>query len=646
MDKSSKKVDITVALVGNPNVGKSSLFNSLTGLNQSVGNWPGKTVEVAEGKLAYKGTKIKVVDLPGTYSLTSFSEEEVVTRDYVLSGEADVIINVVDATALERNLFLTLQLMEMSAPLIIALNMVDEASKKGIAIRVDKLSKILGVPVIPIVATSGLGLTELMEAVLSRPAKSRRLTYGKEVEAYITQTSRHLQMIDAPYPRDWVSIKVLEGDPIITSRFLKDKQVMEKIVSIMKTMEDLHGEPPAVIISSERYALSHRIAQQVTISHAEPAIALEDRIDALLSHKVVGYLILLVALSGVFLIIFSVGSTISTHIDNLFIWMIESMRPTLQAWNPALSSLLLDGIIFGLGAATSIALPYVALFYLLLSILEDTGYLPRAAFLLDSLMHKIGLHGKAFIPMLLGYGCSVPACIGCRIMETKRERLLLGALVVLIPCSARTVIILGVAASYLGPFVALSIYGVDLLLVFSIGRLLFKVLPEEPIGLIMDMPPLRMFRISTVLKKTWVKTKDFVYIALPLIVLGSLAVSLASHFHLIDIVVNGISPVTVGLMGLPVATGVAFIFGFMRKELALTMLATYVGTTDFSLFMTTAQMINFTLVMILYIPCIATLSALIKEYGLKNALAITFLDVAIALFIGSAGIRILMAFGL
>jgi len=643
MERSSKKPDLTVALVGNPNVGKSCLFNGLTGLNQSVGNWPGKTVEVAEGTLAYRGTKIKVVDLPGTYSLTSFSEEEVVTRDYILSGEADVIINVIDATALERNLFLTLQLLEMNAPLILALNMVDEATKKGIEIKVEVLSKILGVPVIPIVATSGLGLTELMEAVLARPTKSRRLTYRKEIETYISETSRHLQNIETTYPIDWISIKVLEGDPIIRSRFLRDKQVLEKIDLIMKTMEELHGEPPPVIISSERYALSHRIAAQATVSHAKPAITLEERLDALLSHKVVGYLILLVTLSGIFLTIFSIGNSLSTYIDEAFVWITESIRPHMQAVDPILSSILLDGLIFGLGAATSIALPYVALFYLLLSILEDTGYLPRAAFLLDSLMHKVGLHGKAFIPMLLGYGCSVPACIGCRIMETKRERLLLGALIVLVPCSARTVIILGVAGSYLGPLVALSIYAFDLLIVFTIGRILFKVLPEEPVGLIMEMPPLRLFQVNTVLKKTWVKTKDFVYIAFPLIVIGSLVVSLAESLSLVDWIVYGISPVTVGLMGLPATTGIAFIFGFLRKELALVMLATYVGTTNFSSIMSPPQMVIFTIVMVLYIPCIATLSALIKEYGVRDALAITMMDIGLALLVGSVGIRVLSA---
>ncbi|MGQ9759759.1 MAG: ferrous iron transport protein B [Candidatus Methanomethylicaceae archaeon] len=643
MEKSPKKADITVALVGNPNVGKSSLFNSLTGLNQWVGNWPGKTVEVAEGTLVFKGKRMRIIDLPGTYSLTSFSEEEVVTRDYVLSGEADAIINVIDATSLERNLFLTLQLMEMNAPIIIALNMIDEAMKKGIEVKADALSKLLGVPVIPIVATSGIGITELMEALLSKPAKSKRLTYGKEVEAYISQASRHLPQLDVPYPLDWISIKVLEGDPIITSRFIKDKAILDKLSSIMKTMEDLHGEPPSVVIASERYSLSHRIAQKVMVSHTKPAVTLEDRIDVILSHQLIGYIILFSVLSGTFLLIFLVGGTLSTYIDELFGFLIQSMQQPFYAISPLFASLMLDGVIFGIGAATSIALPYVATFYFLLSMLEDTGYLPRAAFLLDSLMHKIGLHGKAFIPMLLGYGCSVPACIGCRIMETKRERLLLGALVVLIPCSARTVIILGVVASYLGVLVALAIYAFDLVLVFAIGRLLFKILPEEPVGLIMEVPPLRMFRITTVLKKTWVKTKDFVYLALPLIVAGSFVVSLAENLNLVDVIVYGLSPITVWLLGLPVKTGIAFVFGFLRKELALIMLATYVGTTNFAAFMTPAQMITFTLVMVLYIPCIATLSALIKEYGLRSALAITSLDVILALFIGGIGIRVLTA---
>lgn len=641
---------ITVALAGNPNVGKSSIFNQLTGLNQTVGNWPGKTVERAEGVLVYKGRRIKIIDLPGIYSLSTFSEEEVITRDYILSGEADVVINVVDATALERNLYLTLQLLEMNAPVVIALNMMDEASRKGIEIDPKGLSERLGVPVVSVIAISGLGMTELMEQVLARSAlgKGRRLLYGKEVESYIANTSGYLRSseLKPPYPIDWVAIKLLEDDPAVKEIFLKDATLLRKVDALLKSMEAMHGEPAPVIIASERYSLSNRIAGASASQRVEPIRTVEERVDNLLSHRFAGYLILVVILGILFYTIFYFGGIASFLIDEAFGQLILLLRDPLYSFNPVFGELFLNGVVFGIGAATSIALPYIATFYFLLSVLEDTGYLPRAAFLLDSLMHKIGLHGKAFIPMLLGYGCSVPACIGCRIMETKRERLILGALVVLIPCSARTVIILGVAGTYVGIWAALAIYVLDLAIVLAIGRLLFKVLPEEPVGLIMEMPRLRPFKVKTILKKTWFKTKDFVYMALPLIVAGSFVVALAGYLNVINVVVSALSPVTVGLLGLPVGTGIALIFGLLRKELALIMLATYFGTTNFALFMTPAQMLVFTIVMVLYIPCIATFAVLIREYGAKRALAITLMNITLAIAVGFVAMKVLTLAGL
>ncbi|MEM4528984.1 MAG: ferrous iron transport protein B [Candidatus Methanomethylicaceae archaeon] len=636
-----KKFDFTIALVGNPNVGKSVIFNSLTGLNQHVGNWPGKTVEVARGSLVYGNKKIEVVDLPGTYSLTSFSEEEVVTRDYVLSEEADVIINVLDATALERNLYLTLQLMEMNAPLIIALNMMDEAAKKGVEIKIEKLEKILGIPIVPLIATSGVGISNLIEIALSKPKKSKRLIYGKEIEEYIFKTIEYLKdSYKGPYPLEWVAIKVLEGDPIVTNT-IKDEKVLQKIKSIIEEMEKIHGEPASVIIASERYALIHRIVEEVVKLHTKPKISLGDRIDSIITHPILGYLLLGFIFLSIFFTIFSLGGLASEKIYESFELIIGYLEKVYPNLDPILKHLLLDGILTGLGAGISIAISYIFIFYLLLSILEDSGYLPRAALLLDSFMHKVGLHGKAFIPMLLGYGCSVPACIGCRIMETWRERLILGTTVILIPCSARTVIILGVVGNYIGIWAALFIYVVDIIIVLGLMKILFKILPEEPVGLIMEIPPLRIIKISSVIKKTWVKTKDFIYIGLPLIIAGSLIISIAEVFELIDPVVNAMAPITVGLLGLPLETGIAFIFGFLRKELALIMLITYIGNINLLSFMTPSQMIIFALVMTLYIPCIATLAALIKEYGLKRAFIITAMSISLALFIGSIGIRIL-----
>lgn len=644
-----------IALVGNPNVGKSSIFNQLTGLNQTVGNWPGKTVELAEGTLVFGGVTLKVVDMPGTYSLSSYSEEEVVTRDFLLGRAADVVINVVDATALERNLYLTLQLLEMGLPIIVAVNFIDAAYHKGISFDFKSLQESLGVAVIPVDASSGKGLTELIGAAMRqlRSPEARRPParpkYGKEMERLIAEVAKELTLykpsLPDGYPIEWVSLKIIEGDPEVRKMVQLPVDVLARISEMVSAVEAMHGEPANVIIASERYSLSHRIVEAAQKPKVESRNAASGWISDVLTHHVYGYVVLAAVLGGIFYLIFRTGGFLSGVIDSAFASIIGYLASALSFLPSIAVNLLLNGVVFGVGAATSIALPYIATFYIVLSILEDTGYLPRAAFLLDSLMHKIGLHGKAFIPMLLGFGCSVPACMGCRIMETRRERLLLGALVVLVPCSARTIVILGVAGAYLGIEYALLIYLIDLLLVMAIGRVLFKVLPGESVGLIMEMPPLRMFKPATVIKRTWLKTKDFVFTALPLIVLGSVAVEAASSLGAMDAIVNSISPITVGVLGLPVAAGVALIFGLLRKELALIMLATYAGTTNFALIMSPAQMFVFSLVMVIYLPCIATLAALIKEYGWRNAVLIAAMDVMLALAVGAAASQVLAVIG-
>lgn len=640
--KSSK--DIEIALVGNPNVGKSTLFNQLTGLNQSVGNWPGKTVEIAKGKLVFRGFRINVVDLPGIYSLSSYSEEEVVARDYLLSGSSDVIINVVDATALERNLYLTLQLLEMRVRVVVAVNFLEDAKAKGIELDLKALSRELGVPVVAINAFSGVGVAELVDAALaqSEAPPPERARYGKEVERRIAEISSAIRSTDFSIPSsidpEWVAIKLLEGDPIIKDRYPKLSFLENRLKAIKNELEVVHGEESSVIIASERYSVTHRLVSSSSRMHSSPIGTIGDRVEAFITHRIFGYLSLLLVLGGAFYLIFALGGLISEVLDDFFASIIGAARSYLAAAgvDTAVSSMVLDGVLFGVGAAASIVLSYIFSFYLVLSLLEDTGYLPRAAFLLDSLMHKVGLHGKAFIPMLLGYGCSVPACISCRIMETKKERFMLGALVVLIPCSARSVIILGVTAQYLGFFAAAGIYLLDILVVLGLGRLLYRIMPGESVGLLMEMPRLRIFKPSLVLKKTWIRTKDFLVLGLPLIVAGSVLVESLRVFGVLEPLISAFSPFTVGLLGLPVATGVALIFGILRKEMALVMLATYVGTIDFATFMSPLQMIVFTVFMVLYVPCIATIAALLKEYKAKGAALIICMDVAVATLVALA----------
>jgi ferrous iron transport protein B len=298
------------------------------------------------------------------------------------------------------------------------------------------------------------------------------------------------------------------------------------------------------------------------------------------------------------------------------------------------------GFLGGVIAGITIALPYIVPFYIMLAILEDSGYLPRAAFLMDNLMHKIGLHGKAFIPLMLGYGCSVPACIGCRIMETDRERFLAGFVVVLIPCAARTVVILGLVGRFLGLQVALALYAFDLVLVFVLGRIAFKALPGEPVGLIMEMPLYKKPMLKSVLVKTWSRTKDFVYIAFPLIIVGSVVLTTLSALGFMNVIAEFMSPLTSGWLGLPSEAGIPLVFGILRKELTLILLSELLPLGS----LTSVQMIVFALVTMIYIPCVATIATLFREFGWRRALAMIVIDVVLALVLGGIAFRLLSLF--
>ena len=648
---------ITVALAGNANVGKSVIFNQLTGLNQIVGNWPGKTVEKAEGSLYFEGHKIHIIDLPGIYSLSAYSIEELVARDYIIKEKPDVVINVLDASALERNLYFTIQLIELEVPIVIALNQVDFAAKKGIRIDEKKLSKSLGIPVIPTVAVTGLGLKELLSAVLKvvegkDAVKPLQVTYGKEIEERISKLQKAvldlLPEASAKYPPRWLAVKLLERDPEIVKQLKgseKGRMVVEIADGLAKEIEGLHGEPSVVIIASERYGIASRLASEAQRFFAPPRLTIGERMDSITAHKFLGYPFLAGVMTLTFLTIFILGGILIGYLEALFDDFLIPLfmgfiAPLVPPW---LGRIVKEGILSGIAAGVTIALPYVVPFYLILAILEDTGYLPRAAFLMDNLMHKIGLHGKAFIPLLLGYGCNVPACIGCRIMETERERLLAAFVTVLIPCAARTVVILGLVGEFVGLHAALGLYAFDLIIVFILGRIAFKALPGEPIGLIMEMPPYKVPSSKVVLKKTWFRTKEFVYVAFPLIVFGSTILSTLETMGLMESLAEAMRPLIVGWLGLPATAGIPLIFGILRKELTLILLAQLIGTTKFSTVLTSRQMVIFSMVTMIYIPCIATIAALIKEFGWKRAFGISLLDVTLALFMGGLANFILQA---
>jgi ferrous iron transport protein B len=646
----------TFALAGNANVGKSVIFNQLTGLSQIIGNWPGKTVERAEGTLYFKGHTIRILDLPGIYSLSTFSIEEIIARDYIALERPDVIINIVDASLLERNLYFTIQLLELEAPIVMALNQVDFAAKKGIRIDVEKLSTLLGIPVVPTVAITGTGINELLSAALDVATGKTKTTqlkvrYGKEIEENLEKLEAavrsRLPELCQKYPARWIAVKLVEKDDDITKKvegYEGGAQVLAFAEAVAEKIEQVHGQRSMVVMAHERYGIASSISKEVTEFVAPPRITLEEKLSAITAHRFWGYPFLALVMAAMFTVIFLGGEHLVGAFETLFE---ETVMPIVteilsRFLSPPIVELVNRGVISGVVAGITIALPYIVPFYLILALLEDSGYLPRAAYLMDNLMHKIGLHGKAFIPLLLGYGCNVPACVGCRIMETDRERFLAGFVVVLIPCAARTIIILGLVGSYVGIHVALALYVFNLILVFVLGRLAFKALPGEPVGLIMEMPPYKMPSIRNVFIKTWVRTKDFVYIAFPLIIGGSVVLEGLRISGLIWSIADFMAPLMGGWLGLPREAGIPLIFGILRKELTLILLAGLFETMDFSQILTNAQMVVFALVTMIYIPCIATIAVLGREFGWKRAFAVAVIDILLALLIGGVANQVLL----
>ncbi len=569
--------EMTIALAGNPNVGKSVIFNQLTGEKQHVGNWPGKTVEKFEGRLDFLGRRIKITDLPGIYSLSAFSQEEEIARDFIKKQKPDVVIDVADAASLEQSLFLTLQLIELGANVVIALNMVDVAREKGREIDAKKLSKLIGVPVVPTIATHGKGMQQLMIESINAASCKR-----------------------------------------------KTKKTFPKSVS-------------------KRYEYIHAIVKKCQRERAVGR-TLTERLDDALLHGYSGYAFLAAILLLMFFLIFGLGGITSDYTTQL----VEHFRQNIpqEISSHALFIFFWKAVVEGIIAGITIAIPYIVPFYIFLAILEASGYLPRIAFLTDGLMHKISLHGKAFIPMFLGYGCSVPACIGCRIMESEDQRFLTAFLATMVPCAARSVIILGVVGAFLGFEWAMGIYAFNLLIIFMLGLLVSKFVITKPVGLIMNMPSYKMPDIGAIIRHAFLQIKHYVAVAFPIIILSTFVINTLDFFGLLGYLSGFLSPVTVGLLGLPSIVGITLIVGFLRKELALVLLAAVLGTENFGEVLSPLQMVVFTLVSIFYIPCAATIATLAKEFGWKKALIVTVFQIFFAIALGAVALRVLPLLGL
>ncbi|MFA7398129.1 MAG: ferrous iron transport protein B, partial [Candidatus Bathyarchaeia archaeon] len=573
-DKKSAKnaKHLTIALAGNANVGKSVIFNHLTGSNQIIGNWPGKTVERAEGTLSFEGYEITVIDLPGIYSFSTFSMEEMVSRDYIALEKPDVVLNIVDASVLERNLFFTLQLLEMNAPLVLVLNQWDVAKSKGIIIDKDKLQEMLGVPVVFATATRGEGIyeaaKEAVKIATSKP-KSKHLKYRKVLEEKVEKLQQEIekQNLGIQYPARWVAIKLLEGDrEIIKIVSEKSPEIINASNTIGAELQKSCQEPCFSVIASERYALASSVAASATQQN-EVWNTFSDKLEWLTTHRILGYLTSAAVIFGLLLWTFFVGNELSSLVTDV-LDSIYTVDPVLSSTQPILS-IILNGIWGGIAAGLTLIIPFVIPFYLLLAAIEDSGLLTRVAFMMDSAMHKIGLHGKALIPIILGYGCNVPAIHSCKIMETRRERLLAAFAITFAPCSARTIILFGMVGLFVGIHWALLLYIVDIIVIFAMGRIAMKAVPGKSTGLIMEMSSFKWPSFKVVTKQTWARTKSIIYVVFPIYIVGSALIQILYALDLLTPISNVMTPLTEWWLGLPAFAGILLILGTVRKELIM-----------------------------------------------------------------------------
>jgi ferrous iron transport protein B len=542
--------------------------------------------------------------------------EEIVSRDYVALEKPDAVINVVDASVLERNLFFTLQLLEMNAPLVLVLNQVDVAKNKGILIDKDKLSEILDVPVVFATATRGEGVYEAVkEAVnvaINKP-KPKHLKYRKDLEEQIEKLQYVIEKenLELKYPSRWLAIKLLEGDTEINKLVAeKSKSVILQSKLVSAELEKSCQEKCFSVIASERYALASSVVasalQQDEIWHP-----FTDKLDWFTTHRVFGYVTAIGVIGGLLLWTFFVGNWLSGLIaDGLN--MIQPVDPELSASAPLLS-IILNGFWGGLTAGLTLIIPFVIPFYLLLGLIEDSGLLTRVAFMMDSAMHKIGLHGKALIPIILGYGCSVPAIHSCKIMETRRERLLAAFAITFAPCSARTIVLFGMVGLFVGVQWALLLYVVNIAIIFAMGRIAMKAVPGKSTGLIMEMSTFKRPSMKVVLKQTWTRTKSIIYIVFPIYIVGSALIQALYVYDVLTPISNALYPLTVVWLGLPAFAGVLLLLGVVRKELIIVGAVAILGTTNLLVGFTPVQLVVMALVAMLYIPCVSQWRYLAKN---------------------------------
>ncbi|MBN1804965.1 MAG: ferrous iron transport protein B [Sedimentisphaerales bacterium] len=507
---------ITAALAGNPNSGKTTVFNMLTGSHQHVANYPGVTVEIKEGKCIYKDYEIKFIDLPGTYSLSAYSEEELLARNFIMDEQPDVVVHVVDSSNIERNLYIATQLLEMNVPLVLNFNMADIAEQKGMVFDIKQFSTLLKTPIVQTVGRKEKGKIELLNAILnvveSQKADTAKLiNYGSEIEEEIAKIEslidKQKYSLVKKYGTRWLTIKLLEKDDEIT-KAIRNEEITNAVAESIGHIETIFKDTPETVMADRRYGFISGACTETIKSTVELRHNISDVIDSLVIHKVLGLPIFLLLMYIVFMLTFRLGEYPMKGLESFFGWSssaINSAWPdTSMLW---LKSLIIDGVIAGVGGII-VFLPNILLLFLAIAFLEDTGYIARAAFVMDRLMHKMGLHGKSFIPMLIGFGCSIPAIMATRILENRRNRLTTIMIIPLMSCGAKLTIYMLIIPAFFpqhlqGPMLWI-IYVIGIALAVICARLLRNTLFKgETIPFVMELPPYRMPTAKAVLIHMW-----------------------------------------------------------------------------------------------------------------------------------------------
>ncbi len=506
---------ISVAIAGNPNSGKTSIFNALTGHRQRVGNYPGVTVEKKEGLRKEGEYKITMVDLPGTYSLTAYSIEEIVARNFIIDEQPDVVVDIVDSSNVERNLYLATQLIEMNVPLVLAFNMSDVAKQRGLEFDIKRLSDFFGAPIVMTVGNKGKGVKELLEAIVEMAGKGAKyavskLNYGREIEEELVKIQKSLDVeheLVAKYGARWLALKLLEHDKEITAQ-QHSEEVIEAVEASRKHLSMIFGDDPETVIAEKRYGFISGACQEAVKSTTQLRHDISDMADSVLTHRILGLPIFILLMYITFQLTFLIGKYPMGWLEGFFGWSGASITSYWPAGSDSAHlSLLVDGIIGGVGGVI-VFLPNILLLFLAIAVLEDSGYMARAAFIMDHIMHKIGLHGKSFIPMLIGFGCSVPAIMATRILENRRNRLTTIMVIPLMSCGARfpiyaLIIPAFFAEKWRGP-ILLLIYFIGIFMSIVCAKVLRKTLFRgETIPFVMELPPYRVPTIKGVLIHMW-----------------------------------------------------------------------------------------------------------------------------------------------